>query len=207
MQSGLRVCSESEDMWIEYLRMELTYLNKLKARKVALGEDVHTLVRSDGNNKEEMQRWKEKNKDLFMPIGEEKDDADESNTLNISLVKKEDYIWEQGANILRTVFLGATEVLPSNMSLRKRFLEILDEVNIAHSDELREEVFEDLRLNFGKDEGYWDWLAKYQICHGEFRNDSSQENAICKLGEAIKVSTEMSLEASIIFNIGFIVHA
>ncbi|GKV15982.1 hypothetical protein SLEP1_g26702 [Rubroshorea leprosula] len=29
----------SEDLWIEYLRMELTYLNKLKASKVALGVD------------------------------------------------------------------------------------------------------------------------------------------------------------------------
>ncbi|KAF2303733.1 hypothetical protein GH714_021515 [Hevea brasiliensis] len=44
MQSGLRVCPTSEDLWVEYLRMELTYLNKLKARKVALGEDKGTLT-------------------------------------------------------------------------------------------------------------------------------------------------------------------
>ncbi|RVX07994.1 U3 small nucleolar RNA-associated protein 6-like [Vitis vinifera] len=44
MQSGLRVCPTSEDLWVEYLRMELTYLNKLKARKVALGEDEGTLI-------------------------------------------------------------------------------------------------------------------------------------------------------------------
>ena len=31
MQSGLRMCPNSEDLWIEYLRMGLTYLNKLKA--------------------------------------------------------------------------------------------------------------------------------------------------------------------------------
>ncbi|KAJ0983039.1 hypothetical protein J5N97_011294 [Dioscorea zingiberensis] len=35
MQSGLRTCPKSEDLWMEYLRMELTYLNKLKARKIA----------------------------------------------------------------------------------------------------------------------------------------------------------------------------
>ncbi|KQJ95121.1 hypothetical protein BRADI_3g15302v3, partial [Brachypodium distachyon] len=31
MQSGLRSCPESEDVWIKYLRKELTCVNKLKA--------------------------------------------------------------------------------------------------------------------------------------------------------------------------------
>ncbi|MFS7920749.1 hypothetical protein Hanom_Chr03g00228411 [Helianthus anomalus] len=44
MQSGLRSCPHSEALWVEYLRMELTYLNKLSARRAALGEDVGTLV-------------------------------------------------------------------------------------------------------------------------------------------------------------------
>ncbi|CAI0628152.1 unnamed protein product [Linum tenue] len=44
MQSGLRVCPTSEDLWVEYLRMELTYLNKLKARKIALGEGKGSLA-------------------------------------------------------------------------------------------------------------------------------------------------------------------
>ncbi|KAH7839425.1 hypothetical protein Vadar_003994 [Vaccinium darrowii] len=48
MQSGLRACPTSEDLWVEYLRMELTYLNKLKARKVILGEDKGTLNRDHG---------------------------------------------------------------------------------------------------------------------------------------------------------------
>ena len=56
MQSGLRFCPQSEDMWIEYLRMELTYLNKLKARKVDLGEDVKTLQKNDNDTGQ----WKEK---------------------------------------------------------------------------------------------------------------------------------------------------
>ncbi|CAI0553382.1 unnamed protein product [Linum tenue] len=44
MQSGLRVCPTSDDLWVEYLRMELTYLNKLKSRKVALGEGRGSLA-------------------------------------------------------------------------------------------------------------------------------------------------------------------
>ncbi|GAB2212064.1 hypothetical protein Droror1_Dr00025408 [Drosera rotundifolia] len=47
MQSALRACPGSEDLWVEYLRMELTYLTKLKMRKVILGEDVGSLIRED----------------------------------------------------------------------------------------------------------------------------------------------------------------
>jgi U3 small nucleolar RNA-associated protein 6 len=56
MQSSLRFCPQSEDMWIEYLCMELTYLNKLKAQKVDLGEDAKTLQKNDNDTCQ----WKEK---------------------------------------------------------------------------------------------------------------------------------------------------
>ncbi|KAJ6919538.1 peroxidase family protein [Populus alba x Populus x berolinensis] len=41
---NLRACPHSEDPCVEYLRMELMYLNKLKARKVALGEEKENAV-------------------------------------------------------------------------------------------------------------------------------------------------------------------
>ncbi|GBG80828.1 hypothetical protein CBR_g31384 [Chara braunii] len=37
MQRGLRMCPKSESMWIEYFKMELTYLAKLQARREVLG--------------------------------------------------------------------------------------------------------------------------------------------------------------------------
>ncbi|KAF6168248.1 hypothetical protein GIB67_011633 [Kingdonia uniflora] len=66
MQTGLRVCSNSEDLWIEYLCMELTYLNKLKTRKTFLGEETGTFVR-DHREAEDIQ-WREENTDFFMPF-------------------------------------------------------------------------------------------------------------------------------------------
>ena len=81
MQSGLRSCPESEDMWIEYLRMELTYLNKLKARKVALGEDVKTLQKSSDDSGQ----WKEENKELFMSLDEQGDSPKESGLEDVAL--------------------------------------------------------------------------------------------------------------------------
>ncbi|CAN1133342.1 U3 small nucleolar RNA-associated protein 6, partial [Linum perenne] len=87
MQSGLRVCPTSEDLWVEYLRMELTYLNKLKARKVALGEDKGTLFRQDGDDGEK--QWRDENKDLFMSLDDDEEkNHDESNTDNDDSRKK-----------------------------------------------------------------------------------------------------------------------
>jgi len=43
-QNGLRACPHSKDPCVEYLWMELMYLNKLKARKVALGEEKENVV-------------------------------------------------------------------------------------------------------------------------------------------------------------------
>ncbi|EFJ19658.1 hypothetical protein SELMODRAFT_419083 [Selaginella moellendorffii] len=37
MQRGLRMCPHSEDLWLEYFRMELSYAQKLKSRMLVLG--------------------------------------------------------------------------------------------------------------------------------------------------------------------------
>ncbi|KAM5563802.1 hypothetical protein ABKV19_018436 [Rosa sericea] len=46
MMKELSVCKTSEDLRNECLRMDMTFLNKLKAQKVSLGEDVGTLDRT-----------------------------------------------------------------------------------------------------------------------------------------------------------------
>ena len=80
MQSGLRACPTSEDLWVEYLRMELTFLNKLKMRKVILGEDDGTLVRD--NKDAEDKQWQVENEDLFMSLDEKKEDSNELSVQN-----------------------------------------------------------------------------------------------------------------------------
>ncbi|CAN1787701.1 U3 small nucleolar RNA-associated protein 6, partial [Linum perenne] len=116
MQSGLRVCPTSEDLWVEYLRMELTYLNKLKARKVALGEDKGTLFRQDGDDGEK--QWRDENKDLFMSLDDDEEkNHDESNTDNDDSAKKVDLFREQVLNILRAVYSGKVSAFFSTCSI------------------------------------------------------------------------------------------
>ncbi|KAL5198329.1 hypothetical protein ABZP36_001841 [Zizania latifolia] len=187
MQSGLRSCPESEDMWIEYLRMELTYLNKLKARKVALGEDVKTLQK----NNDDAGIWKDENKELFMSLDEQDEGPQKSSSEGVALEGKEDLFWQQGLLIIQTIYCGAMEALPSSLSLRKRFLEILNNVDLAHSDELKVDVMDDLKKDFSHSEDYWDWFARLHF--SESTNSSNlniKEASTNKLNKSIQVYDE-----------------
>ena len=140
--------------------MELTYLNKLKARKVALGEDEGTLTRNQRAADEK--QWRDENEDLFMPLNDEgeKDGADGENKEKSGKV---DVFREQGFNILKTVYAGAIEALPSSLVLRKRFLEILDAVDLAHTEEMREQILSEMKRDFSTEPEYWDWLARLEF--------------------------------------------
>ena len=45
MQQGLRMCKHEEVMWVEYMRMELLYIQRLRARRQILGLDVPEATR------------------------------------------------------------------------------------------------------------------------------------------------------------------
>ncbi|KAG8494394.1 hypothetical protein CXB51_012122 [Gossypium anomalum] len=187
MQSGLRMCPNSEDLWVEYLRMELTYLNKLKARKVALGEDKGTLVR-DKKDADEKQ-WKEENKDLFMSL----DDEDKENNDHVSdeeSEKKSDLFSEHASGLLKTVYSGAIQALPSSFSLRKQFLEILESIEVADSEELRSEILRDMKRDFSADPEYWDWLARLEMSDASITGEKNEDAMHSRLQKAVQVYEE-----------------
>lgn len=166
MQSGLRSCPKSEDLWIEYLRMELTYLNKLRVRKQTLGENVPT-----GNDK-----WKKENKDSFMALNEERE-----------ATSSEDPFWKKGLLMLHIIYQGAVDAVPESFELRKKFLEILDAANLGDTNRLKEEVMDDLRRDFSKDEGFWNWFARVQIGDAKDLEGLSRDEAVSKINKAVEV--------------------
>lgn len=182
MLSGLRVCPTSEDLWVEYLRMELTYLNKLKARKVALGEDEGSLVRE--NKAAEEKQWREENKDLFMSICDEREN--DGSVVEMESKNKLDLFREQGSNMLETIYNGAIEALPSSFSLRKRVLEILEAMDLAHSEEIHSKILQDIRRDFGTESQYWDWLARLQY-NPESAEGMSDEEEKSRIEKAFQV--------------------
>ncbi|GMH19450.1 hypothetical protein Nepgr_021291 [Nepenthes gracilis] len=185
MQSGLRACPNSEDLWVEYLRMELTYLNKLITRKAILGEDVGALVRDDNEKK-----WREENKDLFMSLEEQKEGDNDLNAEKGESNEKLNLFREQGFSILCTVYKGAIEALPTSLNLRKRFLEILEAIDLAHSEEMQDEIIADMKRDFWRDPEYWDWLARREINDLGFMMDISAEDMHSKVGKAVQIYEE-----------------
>jgi U3 small nucleolar RNA-associated protein 6 len=183
MQAGLRVCPTSEDLWVEYLRMELTYLNKLKARKVALGEDEGTLTR-DPRTADEKQ-WRDENKELFMTL-DEKEENGETNGEPDESKKNQELFAEHGMNIFRTVYGGAIEAVPSSLSLRKKFFEILEATNLSHYEDMCKEILNDMKRDFSTEPEFWDWLAR-QECNLETVHEISRENIIPQVQKAIQV--------------------
>ncbi|KAL3519447.1 hypothetical protein ACH5RR_017596 [Cinchona calisaya] len=187
MQSGLRACPTSEDLWVEYLRMELTYLNKLKARKVALGEDDGTLIRDPRDAAEK--QWRDENSELFMALDEKKEDSLESN-VNSESEEKPDFFRVQGLSILRTVYSGAIEALPFSFSLRTRFLEILEVTDLVHSDDMRNEILADLRRDFSKEPEFWDWLARQENVEKRIGQKNNEDILPEHLSKTIQVYEE-----------------
>ncbi|EEF43845.1 U3 small nucleolar RNA-associated protein 6 homolog [Ricinus communis] len=185
MQSGLRVCPNSEDLWIEYLRMELTYLNKLKARKVALGEDTGTLLRDHRDADE--QHWRDENNGMFMSLDEERGN---NNGINVSVEDKADLFREQGLNILQTIYSGAIEALPSSFGLRKRLFEIFEATELAHSEDMRNQLLNDMKRDFSSDSEYWDWLARLELTDSISMQEMTEGSMPPQLQKAVQVYEE-----------------
>ncbi|XP_058763364.1 uncharacterized protein LOC131636785 [Vicia villosa] len=208
MQEGLRFCPSSEDLWVEYLRMELTYLNKLKARKVALGEDKGTLTRDPRTDEEK--QWKDENKELFMTLDEKEDNdggnvvPEDNNGENVEPDESQtnqELFADHGMDIFRTVYAGAIEAVPS-LNLRKRFFEILEGTNLSHHEDMCKEVLYDMKRDFSTEPEFWDWLAR-QECNLETTLENGQEIKIPQVEKAIEVYEEalMSVPSGTMFSL------
>jgi U3 small nucleolar RNA-associated protein 6 len=170
MQNGLRVCPHSEDLWVEYLRMELTYLNKLRVRKVALGEEKENVVH-----------------DYDVLLDEERGNDDGSNAGTEVSEKKVDLFREKGLLILQTIYTGAVEALPSSFGLRKRLLEILEATDLTHSEEMHKEMLSDMKRDFSREPEYWDWLARLEMTDSKSMSEMSVTPALPQFQKAIQV--------------------
>ncbi|KAL2923067.1 U3 small nucleolar RNA-associated protein 6-like protein [Bienertia sinuspersici] len=188
MQMGLRSCPTSEDLWVEFMRMELTYLNKLKMRKVILGEDNGTLI-CDNEDAEEKQ-WQDENKDLFMSLEGTKGADDDLDGPMTDSSKKLDAFLDQGKALFHKIYEGAIVAIPSSFSLRKSFLEIVEATDLAHSEELRTEILAHMRRDFSKEPEYWNWLAQIKLKDQHSIPDISSESGRAQVDEVMKVYEE-----------------
>ncbi|KAJ4781483.1 U3 small nucleolar RNA-associated protein 6-like protein [Rhynchospora pubera] len=179
MQSALRSCPHSHDLWIEYLRMEVTFLAKLHARKqLTLGHNVPTTRGTTHNDK-----WKQENAgDSFLALHADAETISSSS---------QDPFWKKGLLMLRVIYRGAVGALPDSFHLRKSFLKILSSANLGgDTRQLKDEVMEDLRTDFSKDKAFWDWFARLQIGDAKDLKVLASDEAASNINKAAKVYEE-----------------
>ncbi|VVB12138.1 unnamed protein product [Arabis nemorensis] len=87
------------------------------------------------------------NKELFMSF-DEKEGNEDSDVEDVS--EKVDIFWETGSVVLKTIYSGAIEALRSSFDLKKRFLEILEATDLAHSEEIRDMILSDMKRDFSQ---------------------------------------------------------
>ncbi|GER52926.1 U3 small nucleolar RNA-associated protein-like protein [Striga asiatica] len=181
MFKGMRACPNSEDLYIEFLRMELTFLNKLRARKVLLGELVgdQSLVHKSADE----EKWKNENKELFVALNEGGDGNDERDSTQDGKPKGKKDEWKSCLDMVQTTYSHAIEALPAAFSLRTRFLDIVEAVGLGHLEDMQTKILSDMRRDFSKEPSYWDWLARYEA--GDLERADQK-----RLGKAVRVYEE-----------------
>lgn len=120
-----------------------------------------------------------------MSMVEAREDNDGSDVETESK-NKLDLFREQGSNILETIYSGAIEALPSSFSLRKRVLEILEAMDLAHSEEMQSKILQDIKRDFATEPEFWDWLARLQ-CNPENVQGMDDTKEISRIEKAVQV--------------------
>ncbi|KAK9664731.1 hypothetical protein RND81_14G064200 [Saponaria officinalis] len=184
MQNGLRACPNSEDLWVECVRLILTHLNKLRERKVLLGEADITLGGADNHNEDK--KWLDENEDLFMSL-----DDGNGDDVGSEVEKKDNSKWDKlWVSILQETYREAIKALPSSFSLRKKFLEIVEATNLGHLEDVRTEILDGMKKDFSGGPDYWDWLASLKLTDPDTAPDISSEDGRFQVDEVIKVYEE-----------------
>ncbi|XP_047261002.1 uncharacterized protein LOC107857697 isoform X5 [Capsicum annuum] len=105
-----------------------------------------------------------------------------------------DLFLEQGLSVLQTVYSGSIKALPSSFSLRTQFLEIVEATNLAHSEDMRNEILADMKRDFSKEPKYWDWLVRQEVI--DLNNPESTEAVTAdQLSRAIQMGTSETAAA------------
>eukprot|EP00250_Pteridium_aquilinum_P015246 c22471_g1_i2 orf=145-2082(+) len=158
MQRGLRICSESEKLWLEYFRMELVYAERLKAN--SFNPVVEKKNANAGHNGDEEEDG------LILRI----DEGDEEELGETKVVPREHKagmdsikIDELAYKLACTIYKNAVTALPSSLEFRKNFMEMLQKASFTQASSLQDEIFKSLEKDFPMDAGCWDWQARVRF--------------------------------------------
>jgi U3 small nucleolar RNA-associated protein 6 len=138
LQRALRLMPENEQLWHEYFRLELLYIEKIKLRRRVLGIDQ----KSQEKNIDDMDVDKEEDDNTIqLPAvtGEDveqwKQDEEETKSkskLDVAALEEENNPILQGL-LAKIIYDNAIQAIPNNIEFRQRFVDIYREFTDTES--------------------------------------------------------------------------
>ncbi|CAO3631865.1 unnamed protein product [Mucor hiemalis] len=187
LQRALRLMPENEQLWHEYFRLELIYIEKIKLRRRVLGID---------------QKSQEKNID-DMDV-DEKDEIEDDNTIQLPAVTGEDVEkWQEDKDtdkkkskldeknaaaleeannpilqglLAKIVYDNAILAIPNNIEFREKFIDIYRE--FTDTEDHIQHVYETIRSDLNENPAARAFLAARHLFILEKKEDGEQSTYI-----------------------------
>lgn len=144
MQRGLRMCKGSQQLWLEYFRMELMYAHKLRARRRILGLDA-----------------------LPGSTAATQSDIDSASAAQADMEEEEDEVSGEAAiqavltgAIAKVVYKSAIDAIPDQIEFRHNFLKLLSQFKFEGIAVIQDTILDSIQRDFGDTEEAWDLKAR-----------------------------------------------
>lgn len=140
LQRGLRLNRDSHQLWLQYFKLELIYVEKIKARRKILG--ISNNKDDESNDESNVERKDSQN---FIEITAD-DDFLKTKKLelegldNLPITSLDDDNLLLRGELAKVVYSNAIKAIPSDLSFRKEFIDICRELSDTNT--IQEEIYE-----------------------------------------------------------------
>lgn len=193
MQQGLRMCKHEEVMWVEYLRMELLYIERLRARRVVLGLDVPQEAQDAPEAARKLSRRKKQKAGATEGQDEGGEEGEEGAGKGKGAGKGEGEGGDEAEAAVRAVLTGAVArivirnavaALPRSLSLRTALLRVLARFSFPGVREMEAEVYDGIAADFPADEDAWEVLARRPLAAAADAATRARKDAVAAAAAA-----------------------
>ncbi|KAK9727368.1 U3 snoRNP protein [Basidiobolus ranarum] len=148
LQRGLRLNPESQELWLEYFRLELVYMAKIRERRRILG-----ILKKKQPKSETVEEKKEEDM-IVLPTLDEEEEMEPKREITISdgliqTLKAENNAFLSGAVAL-IVYQNAIKSISDDLDFRQKFLEVYQ--TIPETEAGQEAVYESIKSDFPHNE-------------------------------------------------------
>ncbi|RIA97455.1 U3 small nucleolar RNA-associated protein 6-domain-containing protein [Glomus cerebriforme] len=159
LQRGLRLNRDSHQLWHQYFKLELIYVEKIKARRKILGIS---------NSKVDEPNEEQKDSQNFIKITDD-DEFSKAKKLELEgldnlpkTILDDDNLLLCG-EIAKVVYFNAIKAVPNDLSFRKGFIDICREFSNANM--IQEEIYKSIQKDFENSSEALSYVAERHVAN------------------------------------------